>query len=111
MESNEQRILSVVRLIPMSMVASYGQVADLAGLPKRARLVSKVLKGTKEKEIPWHRIVSSQGKISIPKSLPSHALQRQLLLDEGVDIKGNSVDMAKHRWQPSIDTLLFQLSY
>jgi len=95
----------------MSMVASYGQVADLAGLPRHARLVSKVLKSTNEKDIPWHRVVNSQGKISIPKSLPSHQLQRQLLQDEGVNIKGISVNMAIHRWQPSLDTLLFELSY
>ena len=111
MENNSQRILSVVRLIPVSMVASYGQVADLAGLPKRARLVSKVLKSTNDQSIPWHRVVNSQGKVSIPKSLPAHQLQLGLLRDEGVEIKGISVNMKKHRWQPSIDTLLFQLSY
>lgn len=111
MENNSQRILSVVRLIPSSMVASYGQVADLAGLPKRARLVSKVLKSTNEKDIPWHRVVNSQGKISIPASSPSHRLQLSLLRDEGIEIKGIRVNMKKHRWQPSIDTLLFKLSY
>ena len=111
MENNSQRILSVVRLIPVSMVASYGQVADLAGLPKRARLVSKVLKNTNETDIPWHRVVSSQGKISIPKSLPSHQEQICLLREEGVEVKGISVNLTKHRWQPSIDTLLFELSY
>jgi len=111
MENNDQKILSVVRLIPSSMVASYGQVADLAGLPRRARLVSKVLKSTSEQGIPWHRVVNSHGKISIPPSLPSHQLQLTLLQDEGVEIRGISVNMKKHRWQPSIDTLLFQLSY
>jgi len=95
----------------MSHVASYGQVADLAGLPRRARLVSKVLKTSNDSEIPWHRVVNSQGKVSIPGGLPTHRLQLSLLREEGVELRGTMVNMKKHRWQPSLDTLLFQLSY
>lgn len=70
--NREQRILAVVRLIPVSQVASYGQIADLAGLGRGARQVSKALRSTTEPDIPWHRVVNSQGKISIPASSPAN---------------------------------------
>ncbi|MDP2561161.1 MGMT family protein [Psychrobium sp. 1_MG-2023] len=112
MKDSYQRILAVVKLIPFAHVASYGQVADLAGLPNRARLVSKALKvATDNSDIPWHRVVNSQGYVSIPKSEPAYQQQLNLLRDEGVELKGTKVNFIKHRWQPSIETLLFELSY
>ncbi|NRA60882.1 MAG: MGMT family protein [Psychrobium sp.] len=106
-----QRILAVVKLIPPGYVASYGQVADLAGLPKRARLVSKALKSTRDSLIPWHRVVNSQGKISIPTQEPAHRLQLSLLRGEGIEMTGVKVNLAKHHWQPSLETLLFELQF
>ncbi|MGB0833929.1 MAG: MGMT family protein [Psychrobium sp.] len=111
MNESYQKILSVVSLIPPSYVASYGQVADLAGLPRGARMVSKALKANRDNSVPWHRVVNSQGKISIPAGEPSHRLQLSLLREEGVELKGSKVNLAKHQWQPSLDTLLFELSF
>lgn len=111
MNKSYQKILSVVSLIPPSCVASYGQVADLAGLPRGARMVSKALKANRDNSVPWHRVVNSQGKISIPAGEPSHRLQLSLLREEGIELKGSKVNLTKHRWQPSLDTLLFELSF
>lgn len=111
MNKSYQKILSVVSLIPPSYVASYGQIADLAGLPNRSRMVSKALKANRDESIPWHRVVNSQGKISIAPSEPSYRLQLSLLREEGVELKGSKVNLTKHHWQPSLDTLLFELSF
>ena len=64
-----QQIWQTVQLIPIGKVACYGQIADLAGLPGRARLVGKALGkvpegGWKNKAVPWFRVINSQGKIS-----------------------------------------------
>ena len=67
-DSNElhRQILEVIALIPYGKVATYGQIAKLAGIPKHARLVGYVLKHLdKESSIPWHRVINSQGKISV----------------------------------------------
>lgn len=98
-------------LIPPSYVASYGQIADLAGLPNRARMVSKALKSSENEGIPWHRVVNTQGNISIAPCDPNFRLQLSLLREEGVELKGSRVNLTKHRWQPSLDTLLFELSF
>ncbi|EEH70092.1 6-O-methylguanine DNA methyltransferase, DNA binding domain protein [Acinetobacter sp. ATCC 27244] len=67
---NEQelhrQILEVIDLIPYGKVASYGQIAKLAGLPKHARLVGFVLKHLdQESKVPWYRVINAQGRISV----------------------------------------------
>ncbi len=69
-----------VQQIPQGKVACYGQIADLAGLPGKARLVGKALSkvpksGWKEKIVPWHRVINSQGKISFP--VENHLFNKQ----------------------------------
>lgn len=66
--TNLRQILTVVDLIPRGQVASYGQVARLAGLPQHARLVGYVLKQLDAgADLPWHRVINSQGKIGLGK--------------------------------------------
>lgn len=61
-------ILSVVSQIPYAKVATYGQIAKLAGLPKHARLVGRVLSQLDtETDLPWHHVLNAQGKISLNK--------------------------------------------
>lgn len=110
-DNKYQRIYQVVALIPHGQVASYGQVADLAGLPKHARLVSKALKLAPEHlNLPWHRVISSQLNIAFPTATPMYLAQKQCLLAEGVTFKGNQV-AAQYRWQPDLFTLLQQLEH
>jgi len=91
-----QRIWQVVALIPKGSVASYGQIAHLAGMPSHSRLVGRTLsnlpKGTK---LPWHRVVNSQLKISNPHN---PTLQKKRLLAEGVEFMGARIP-AGYRWQ------------
>ena len=112
MSEHYQRIWQVVALIPEGHVASYGQVADLAGLPGRARLVSRALKQAPDDlQLPWQRVVNSQGHIAIPAGEPAHALQLSLLRGEGVAFRGKRVDLARHAWAPSLDVLMFALDF
>lgn len=83
--SNQQRIWQVVSQIPEGKVASYGQVAQQAGMPQAARRVGNVLRQLPEgSKLPWHRVVNSQGKISLPLGSPAHVEQKQRLIQEGV---------------------------
>lgn len=112
MSDNYPRIWKVTSLIPRGSVASYGQIADLAGLPGRARLVSKALKDApRELDLPWHRIINAQGKISLPKNSESYREQRERLLMEGVRVRDGKVDMGLYQWQPDLLQLLFELEY
>lgn len=108
------KIWQVVQLIPEGKVSSYGKVADLAGLPGRARLVGKSLgyvpeDGYRNQVVPWHRVLRSSGQIAFDIGSEAFSLQRAKLIDEGVVVKGKSVSLKTYLWQPDIATLLFQL--
>ena len=97
-----QMIIAVVVLIPYGHVASYGQVAKLAGLPRHARLVGRVLAQLEtDQDVPWHRVINSQGKMSLNK-LDEHGMniQEAMLLAEGVAVIQAKVDLKKFGWQP-----------
>ena len=97
-----QRIWQVIAAIPEGRVSSYGQVARLAGLGRGARQVGAALRnlpsGTR---IPWHRVINSQGKISLPPGSRGHALQRDRLEAEGVVFNDRGkVDLRTFGWVP-----------
>jgi methylated-DNA-protein-cysteine methyltransferase-like protein len=113
---NYPRIWQTVQLIPYGKVACYGQVADLAGLPGKARLVGKALGkvpngGWNGKSVPWHRIINSQGKISFAVESELFAKQSALLQEEQVVVIGNRVKLTDFQWQPDLVELLFKLTY
>lgn len=95
-----EQILAVVALIPYGKVASYGQVARLAGLPKHARLVGKLLGNIDDRStLPWYRVVNSQGKIRTTMfTEDGQNLQAQLLLVEGVMVKNDNIDLKTYAW-------------
>ncbi len=98
-----RRIVAVVRSIPHGRVASYGQVAALAGYPGYARHVARVLRAVpREQELPWHRVLAATGRISIPEAAGAE-IQRQLLLQEGIVVRAGRVDMTRFGWQPFSD--------
>lgn len=83
MHESWRDICRVVEAIPRGRVASYGQVAALAGLPGRARLVGRVLSHLPPgSRVPWQRVVNARGEISLPGE--AGARQRRLLAREGV---------------------------
>ena len=105
-----------MQLIPQGNVATYGQIADLAGLPGRARLVGKALgkvpeKGWESRPVPWYRVINSQGKISFPVENENFIRQKQLLQDEQVVIIGARVKLLDFQWQPDLAELLFKLEF
>jgi len=100
--SSYERIYEVVRRIPRRRVASYGQVARLAGLPRHARLVGYALHNLpSDTKLPWHRVVAADGRIA-KRALPDEGLwQRELLEAEGVTLDDEGrVPMERYGWRP-----------
>ena len=94
-------ICAVIRRIPRGWVATYGQVAAMAGLPRRARLVGHVLQHLgPATDVPWHRVVNAKGEVSCtPSRNGSDALQRHLLETEGVEFNAaHRFDLERFRW-------------
>lgn len=95
--------------IPFGKVATYGQIAELAGLPRQARLVGYALHNTPDGcALPWHRVINAQGRISFPKDSEPYRRQLERLSEEGVEFIGGRVDLQLYRWRPSLDELLWK---
>jgi len=96
------RIYAVVLRIPRGRVATYGQVAHLAGLPGHARQVGYALHATPDElELPWHRVINARGEVSLRSDSPFEGIQRQLLASEGVAPGANGrIDLQRFQWQP-----------
>ncbi len=100
--SGWQRFYRVVRRIPRGRVATYGQVAALAGLPGHARQVGYALHGLPADDaVPWQRVINARGEVSRRAEPFAERIQRQLLEREGVafDARGR-VDLARFGWRP-----------
>lgn len=98
-----QRIYAVVSRIPRGRVATYGQVARLAGLPGQARLVGYALAALADRSrVPWHRVVNAEGRIS-PRREGSPAATVQRLRLEREDVRFDnrrSISLERFRWRP-----------
>ena len=99
-----RKVLQVIKSIPEGKVLSYGGVAFLAGNPRGARQVSRILHSMSGKhDLPWHRVVNSQGKISLPRGR-GYELQRALLESDGVSFSpAHTIDLKRCLWQPPSD--------
>jgi len=98
-----ERVYAVVRRIPHGRVATYGQVAALAGLPGQARQVGYALHALPgDGHAPWHRVVNARGAISLPPHGGADVTQRLRLEREGVrfDARGR-IDLARYGWKPA----------
>ena len=100
-----KRIYRIVERIPAGRVATYGQIAALAGFPRRARQVGYALHALPagdEGEVPWHRVVNAKGEISV-RATGHEELQRVLLESEGVvfDARGR-IDLRTFLWRPRV---------
>lgn len=95
------KIWSVTRKIPRGRVATYGQIAELAGLEGHARQVGYALHALPAgSSVPWHRVVNSFGEISARSTDDSHELQRKLLEAEGIEFDHRGrVDLGRYRWE------------
>lgn len=110
-ESDAARIIAAIKRIPRGKVCTYGNVADLAGLPRRARLVGTVLRNTPaSRGVPWFRVINASGRISFPQGSEAYARQRKHLEGEGIDFVGGRVDLDRYGWPPRekmLDELLW----
>ncbi len=96
-----RQIIKILEAIPYGSVTTYGAVATLAGNPSGARQVSRILHSSSSKyNLPWHRVVNREGKIS-PRTSMSQIDQRQLLEEEGIEFLDNGkIDLDRFLWLP-----------
>ncbi|QSX35454.1 MGMT family protein [Shewanella avicenniae] len=107
-----QRIWWVVAMIPSGRVASYGMVADIAGLPGRARYVSRALQQAPATlTLPWHRVINAQGKLSFAKDSDAYREQSQRLRSEGILLNQGKICWSDYGWQPDIATLVMSVPF
>lgn len=106
-QKKAQQIWQTVYQIPKGKVASYGQIADLAGLPGRARLVGKAMGwAPKSLKLPWYRVLRSNGQLAFAAGSEYAERQKGLLQDEQVVVLNNRVKLEQFGWKPDLGELL-----
>jgi methylated-DNA-protein-cysteine methyltransferase-like protein len=101
-ESSVERIWRVATCIPRGRVATYGQLAELAGLPRAARRAGYAMRALPSgSRVPWQRVVNARGEVSPRSDSGGEIVQRVLLEREGVrfDARGR-IDLARYGWRP-----------
>jgi methylated-DNA-protein-cysteine methyltransferase related protein len=101
MNSFTERAIEIIKNIPEGKVMTYGQIASLAGSPRAARQIVRILHSmSKKHQLPWHRVINSKGEIRI-KDEESLQVQLFSLESEGVKIQQNRlVDLEKYQYLP-----------
>ncbi|MEO1621920.1 MAG: MGMT family protein [Cyanobacteria bacterium J06632_3] len=96
------KIYEVVKLIPYGKVATYGQVAELAGLIGKPRVVGYALyRVTAQEDIPWHRVINAKGEVSRSSLRDGNDdLQQMLLEQEGIVFEKGKLSLNIYRWKP-----------
>jgi len=94
-------VIEVIRKIPRGRIATYGQIAALAGNARAARGVAWILHSSSDAErLPWHRVIGSRGRISLPRGRGFEE-QRRRLAAEGVAVgRAGRIDMEVLQWEP-----------
>ena len=106
-----QRIWDTICDVPAGTVASYGQVAAVAGIPRGARQVGHALRHLPDDhDVPWHRVIQASGRIAFSPGTPQFEEQQKRLMMEGVAVLSGRIDMQKYGWQPDLDELLWKPS-
>lgn len=104
-----RRIAATVADIPHGAVASYGQIAEIAGVPRGARQVGYVLRTLPDGHgLPWHRVITASGRIAFPEGSAAFREQVKRLKAEDVPVRQGRVDMQTYRWQPDLDELIWK---
>ena len=110
-ETRMRRIWETIQDIPKGAVANYGQIAEIAGVPRGARQVAYALRHAPTGlDLPWHRVITSSGKSAFDRDSRHYQIQRDRLSEEGVPLINGKVDMKKYRWEPGLDELLWKPS-
>jgi methylated-DNA-protein-cysteine methyltransferase-like protein len=94
------QVIQLIRSIPKGKVATYGQIAQLAGKPQGSRGVAWLLNSSSSAhKLPWYRVLNSKGKISFSPGSASHKKQKRLLQSEGVIFVEDQIDLKKFGWK------------
>nr|WP_284702804.1 MGMT family protein [Peribacillus simplex] len=103
MESFTERVINIIQRIPAGKVMTYGQIGQLAGSPRGARQVVRILHSSSKKhDLPWHRVINAKGEIGI-KAEGAAEHQKAMLESEGVTFSGrNTIDLEVFRYHPEI---------
>ncbi|KAB2330199.1 MGMT family protein [Cytobacillus depressus] len=104
METFTERALHIIKNIPPGKVMTYGQIAKLAGSPRGARQVVRILHSmSKKHHLPWHRVINSKGEIGL-KDDEHYSIQRLSLESEGIEFKlTGSIDLKRFLYEPEIN--------
>jgi methylated-DNA-protein-cysteine methyltransferase-like protein len=96
-------VIEIIRNIPEGRVATYGGIAAMAGNPRAARQVARILHACSQREeLPWHRVVNREGRIAL-KPFQGHDDQKRLLEREGIEFDGTgALDLALFLWTPGV---------
>ncbi|MFH2055427.1 MAG: MGMT family protein [bacterium] len=89
-----------LRRIPKGRVATYGQISELAGSPRAARQVVRILHSSSERDnLPWHRVINREGKIALKRG-QGFELQQALLEAEGIFVEASGrIDLTRFQWR------------
>ena len=100
-QSYREGVYRIVRQIPAGRVMTYGQIAEILGEGYTARTVGYAMHGADTENVPWQRVINSQGACSTGRMTMPVNLQQQMLESEGIrfDARGRC-DLKKYRWEP-----------
>jgi methylated-DNA-protein-cysteine methyltransferase related protein len=96
-----EKVITIIQNIPEGKVMTYGQIAGIAGSPRAARQVVRILHSMSEKHhLPWHRVINAKGQIAIQNDESYHEQMMNLEIEGvAVGLKG-TIDLAKYQWHP-----------
>ena len=103
-----ESIWCVVAAIPAGRVSTYGEVAQLAGLPRGARQVGRALgKAPASLQLPWFRVIAAGGRIALPKGTRGYHTQVSKLRADGVTVENGRVRLPDFQWTPDLDEMIW----
>jgi methylated-DNA-protein-cysteine methyltransferase-like protein len=103
-----KNVWKVVSEIPPGHVLTYGEVARLSGMPRAARRVSQALRrAPRGVQLPWHRVINAQGKISFPENSSGWEAQKEKLENEGVIFLNGKINLDQFGYRGAVDQLLW----
>ncbi|PLR79908.1 DNA methyltransferase [Bacillus canaveralius] len=99
-----ERAIAIIKNIPEGTVMTYGQIARLAGSPRGARQVVRILHSMSKKyNLPWHRVINSKGEIGL-KDDEHYMVQRLSLESEGITLtRERCIDLVQYQFHPDIE--------
>lgn len=99
--TSRQRLWSTLAAVPRGYVVTYGQLAELAGMPRQARRVGTLLSQLPTTTtLPWHRVINARGRLSFPVGSSAYERQCARLQAEEIPVIGGKIDLKRYRWHP-----------